>query len=107
MFGPILARQWLVALAVCGFTTRVVFVLVLFSLVCTTWAPIAGVQSVRNLGTYQGSLAGFQIVVPIELAITMFLSSVSAASSVAHEKDRRTFDLKAYAVVQLPSGQGN
>lgn len=95
MFGPILARQWLVAPRRLRFyLQRVVFVLVLFSLVCTTWALIAGVQSVRNLGDLSrfGSLV-FQIVVPIELAITMFLSSVSAASSVAHEKDRRTLDL--------------
>jgi len=55
---------------------------------------MAGVQSVRNLGDLSrfGSLV-FQIVVPIELAVTMFLAAVSAASSVAQEKDKRTLDL--------------
>ncbi len=95
MFGPILSRQCLVAPRRLRFyLQRVIFVLMLFSLVCTTWALLAGVQSVRNLGDLSrfGSLA-FQIVVPIELAVTMFLATVSAASSVAQEKDRRTLDL--------------
>jgi ABC-type transport system involved in multi-copper enzyme maturation permease subunit len=95
MLGPILTRQWLVAPRRPRFyLQRVVFVLVLFSLVCTTWALMAGVQSVRNLGDLSrfGSLV-FQIVVPIELTVAMFLAAVSAASSVAHEKDKRTMDL--------------
>lgn len=92
MFGPILAREWLVApRRIRFYLIRVIFVLVLFSLVCTAWALLAGIQTVRN----QGDLARFgvlvfQIVVPLELVVTMFLAAVSAASNVTQEKDRRT-----------------
>lgn len=95
MFGPILAREWMVApRKVRFYLIRVVFVLVLFSLVCTAWALLAGIQTVRN----QGDLARFgvlvfQIVVPLELVVTMFLAAVSSASNVTQEKDRRTLVL--------------
>lgn len=95
MFGPILAREWLVAPRKLRFyLQRVVFVLVLFSLVCTAWALMAGIQHVRNLGDLSrfGGLV-FQIIVPLELIVTMFLTAVAAASSVAQEKDRRTLIL--------------
>lgn len=95
MFGPILAREWLVAPRKLRFyLQRVVFVLALFSLVCTAWALMAGIQQVRNLGDLSrfGALV-FQIVVPLELIITMFLAAVSSASSVSQEKDRRTLIL--------------
>jgi ABC-type transport system involved in multi-copper enzyme maturation permease subunit len=95
MLGPILAREWLVApRRVRFYLQRVVFVLVLFSLVCTAWALLAGVQSVRNIGDLSRfGLLVFQIVAPLELAVTMFLSAVSAAGNVAQEKDRRTLVL--------------
>ncbi len=95
MFGPILAREWLVTPRRLRFyLQRVVFVLVLFSLVCTAWALMAGIQHVRNLGDLArfGGLV-FQIVVPLELIVALFLSTVSAASSVSQEKDRRTLIL--------------
>ncbi len=95
MFGPILAREWLVAPRRLRFyAQRVVFVLVLFSLVCTAWALMAGIQHVRNLGDLArfGGLV-FQIVVPLELIVALFLSAVAAASSVSQEKDRRTLIL--------------
>ena len=76
------------------YAQRVVFVAVLFSLVCTTWALLAGIQHVRNLGDLSrfGGLV-FQIVVPLELIVALFLSAVAAASSVSQEKDRRTLIL--------------
>ncbi len=95
MLGPILTREWLVAPRKLRFyLQRVVFVLVLFSLVCTAWALMAGIQQVRNLGDLArfGGLV-FQIVVPLELIVSMFLSAVAAASSVSQEKDRRTLIL--------------
>lgn len=95
MFGPILAREWLVAPRKLRFyLQRVVFVLVLFSLVCTAWALMAGIQQVRNLGDLSrfGALV-FQIIVPLELVVTMFLAAVNSASSVSQEKDRRTLIL--------------
>ncbi len=95
MFGPILAREWLVAPRKIRFyLQRVTFVVVLFSLVCTAWALIAGIQQVRNLGDLArfGSLV-FQIILPLELIVTMFLGAVAAASTVSQEKDRRTLIL--------------
>ena len=68
--------------------------LALFSLVCTAWALVAGIQQVRNLGDFSrfGVLV-FQIVVPLELIVTMFLAAVASASNVSQEKDRRTLIL--------------
>lgn len=95
MFGPIFGRQWRVAPRRLRFyLQRVIFVLALFSVVCTTWALMAGMQPVRDLGDFSrfGVLV-FQIVAPMELAILMFFSAVTCASSVAQEKDRRTLVL--------------
>lgn len=95
MFGPILAREWRVTPRRLRFyIQRVVFVLMLFSLVCTAWALMAGIQHVRNLGDLSmfGGLV-FQLVVPLELIVILFLSAVAAASNVSQEKDRRTLIL--------------
>jgi ABC-type transport system involved in multi-copper enzyme maturation permease subunit len=95
MLGPIFAREWLVAPRRLRFyLQRIIFVLVLFSLICTTWALLAGIQQVRNVGDLSrfGTLV-FQIVAPLELIVIMFLATVSSASSVSQEKDRRTLIL--------------
>lgn len=95
MFGPILAREWLVAPRKLRFyVQRIVFVLALFSLVCTAWALLAGIQQVRNVGDLSrfGVLV-FQIIVPLELIVTMFLAAVTCASAVSQEKDKRTLIL--------------
>ena len=95
MFGPILAREWMVSPRRASFyVQRATFVIVLFSLVCTAWALMAGIQQVRNLGDLSrfGSMV-FQIVMPLELIVTMFLAAVTAASAVSQEKDRRTLIL--------------
>lgn len=95
MFGPILAREWLVAPRKIRFyLQRVTFVVVLFSLVCTAWALMAGIQQVRNLGDLArfGTLV-FQFVMPLELIVTIFLGAVAAASTISQEKDRRTLIL--------------
>ncbi|GIW99556.1 MAG: hypothetical protein KatS3mg111_2889 [Pirellulaceae bacterium] len=95
MFGPIFLREWLVAPRRARFyVQRVVFVASLFSLVCTAWALMAGIQQVRNIGDLSrfGALV-FQIVAPLELIVAMFLAAVTAANSVCHEKDRRTLVL--------------
>lgn len=95
MFGPILAREWLVTpRRVRFYLQRVVFVLVLFSLICTAWALLAGIQEVRNLGDLSrfGALV-FQFVAPFELVVTLFLAAIAGASSISQEKDRRTLIL--------------
>ena len=95
MIGPILGREWLVAPRRWKFyLQRVVFVSALFSLVGTVWLLLAGMQQVRNIGDLArfGALA-FQLVVPLELVVVMFLSAVTTAAAVAQEKDRRTLVL--------------
>lgn len=95
MIGPILGREWLVTPRRWKFyLQRVVFVAALFSLVATVWLLLAGMQQVRNIGDLArfGALA-FQLVVPLELLIVMFLAAVTTAASVAQEKDRRTLVL--------------
>lgn len=95
MLGPILGREWLVSPRRWKFyLQRLVFVAALFSLVGTVWLLLAGMQQVRNIGDLArfGALA-FQLVVPLELLIVMFLAAVTSAASVAHEKDRRTLVL--------------
>ena len=95
MLGPILGREWLVSPRRWKFyLQRVVFVAALFSLVGTVWLLLAGMQEVRNIGDLArfGALA-FQLVVPLELLIVMFLAGVTTAASVAQEKDRRTLVL--------------
>ncbi len=95
MIGPIFGREWFVTPRRWKFyLQRVVFVAALFSLVGTVWLLLAGMQQVRNIGDLArfGSLA-FQLVVPLELLVVMFLSAVTTAASVAQEKDRRTLVL--------------
>lgn len=95
MIGPILGREWLVAPRRWKFyLQRVLFVAALFSLVATVWLLLAGMQQVRNIGDLArfGTLA-FQLVVPLELLIVMFLAAVTTSAAVAQEKDRRTLVL--------------
>lgn len=95
MFGPILTREWLIApRRIKFYLQRILFVLTLFTLVCTAWALLAGIQQVRNIGDLSRfGVFVFQIVMPLQLIITMFLSAVSAASNVSQEKDKRTLIL--------------
>ncbi len=95
MIGPILGREWLVSpRRVRFYAQRVIFVAALFSLVCTMWLLLAGMQQMRNVGDLSrfGSLV-FQLVVPMELVVVMFLAAVATAASVSQEKDRRTLIL--------------
>ncbi|MFO1062636.1 MAG: hypothetical protein U0892_02015 [Pirellulales bacterium] len=95
MIGPILGREWMVSPRRAKFyAQRVVFVGALFSLVGTVWLLLAGMQQVRNIGDLArfGALS-FQLVLPLEMLVIMFLSAVTAASNVAQEKDRRTLVL--------------
>jgi hypothetical protein len=63
-------------------------------LMATAWQVLAGTQEVRNVGDLArfGSTV-FQILAPLQLAVVMFFSALSAASAVAAEKDRQTLIL--------------
>ncbi len=95
MVGPIFLREWLSSpRRTRHYIQRVSFVAALFSLVCTVWLLLAGLQQVRNPGDLaQFGMMAFQIVAPFQLVVLMFLAAISAANQICHEKDRRTFDL--------------
>lgn len=95
MLGPIFLREWLTSpRRTRHYVQRLSFVLAIFSLICTVWLLLAGLQQVRNLGDLaQFGMMAFQIVAPFQLVVLMFLAAVAAANQICHEKDRRTFDL--------------
>jgi len=76
------------------FVVRAVYVLALLVLICTAWFVLAGTQIVRNIGDMArfGTML-FQILVPLQLTLVVFLSAFGVASAVAQEKDRRTLIL--------------
>ncbi|HEX4149855.1 MAG TPA: hypothetical protein VHY20_12740 [Pirellulales bacterium] len=63
-------------------------------LLSTAWQVLTGTQLIRNVGDLArfGALV-FQILVPLELIVCVFLSAVLAALAVAQEKDRHTLML--------------
>lgn len=66
----------------------------LLILIATAWLILAGTQVVDTVGTL--ALFGasmFSILAPLQLVVTVFFGAISAASSVAQEKDRHTLDL--------------
>jgi len=66
----------------------------MLALVMTAWMVLAGTQVVRNIGDLaRFGATMFQILAPMQLALTLFFSAMWSASSVAIEKDRRTLVL--------------
>lgn len=76
------------------FVARGAYVGGLAALWITAWQVLAGTQIVRNVGdfSYFGSTV-FQVLAPLHLTAAAFFAALSTAAAVAHEKDRRTFDL--------------
>jgi len=73
-------------------------------LVCTSWLVLVGTQEVRSVAdSARFASSVFQILAPLQLAITIFFSSLTAASSVAQEKDRQTLTL--LLMTRLTNGQ--
>lgn len=95
MLGPIFLREWLSSpRRTRHYVQRIAYVAAIFSLVCTVWLLLAGLQQVRNLGDLaQFGMMAFQIIAPFQLVVLMFLAAIAAANQICHEKDRRTFDL--------------
>ena len=63
-------------------------------LVITAWLVLTGTQRIRDVGDLaRFGMTVFQLLAPLQLAIAVFFSALLAASAVAQEKDRRTFDL--------------
>jgi hypothetical protein len=95
MIGPIFQREHAVLPRRSRhFVARLVFAGMLFSIICTTWLLLAGIQSIRNIGDLSrfGTLV-FQFLAPLQLLIVVFMAALAGANAIAHEKDRRTLVL--------------
>ena len=76
------------------FVYRAVYAGVLFGVMCTAWFILTGTQvisSVGDMATFGGTL--FQLLAPLQLSMVIFIASLSTASAVAQEKDRKTLIL--------------
>ena len=95
MAGPVLARELAIApRSARHFVFRTVYIAALLILMCTSWLVLTGSQVVLGIGDLARFGATlFGILVPLQLALVVFLSALGSASSVAVEKDRRTLVL--------------
>src|SRR6056297_816692 len=95
MFGPVFAREAVVSpRRTRTYLARALYVLSLFLLLCTGYLVLAGTQPLRtssDLAKFGGWM--FLLLAPLQLLILGFQAAVTAASSVAQEKDRRTLIL--------------
>lgn len=93
--GPIIAREVLTAPRPTRYyVLRASYIAVLFVLMWTAWQSIIGWEGARDIGVLArfGRIL-FQFFVYIQLLLMLFHASLSAATAIAHEKDRRTFVL--------------
>ncbi len=95
LVGPVFTREIITAPRRARlYIARAAYVSALLILLTTAWQVLAGTQEVRNLGDLARFGAGvFQILAPLQLAVTTFFAALSAASAVAAEKDRQTLTL--------------
>lgn len=95
MFGPVFIREAVVLpRRPRTYLGRGVYLLSLVLLLCTGYLVLAGTQPLRTtaeLSKFGGWM--FLLLAPLQLLVLSFQAAVSAASSVAQEKDRRTLIL--------------
>ncbi len=107
MLGPIFNREFLtVPRRDRHFTSRVASLALLWVIGITAWQATVGFTKDAALGeTARFGLLLFQIISFVQLTLLLFFSTLSAASTVAQEKDRRTFilllltDMRDYEIV--------
>ena len=95
MLGPIFYREASVApKRPKTFVARGVYVLSLFTLLCTGYLVLDGSRSLATSGD-SARFGGwmFTLLAPLQLLVLSSLAAVGAAASVAQEKDRRTLIL--------------
>lgn len=95
MLGPVFNREALVIpKRPKTFLMRAVYVATLFLLLCTGYLVLDGSRSLET-SSDSARFGGwmFALLAPLQLLVLTSLASVSAASSVAQEKDRRTLVL--------------
>jgi len=107
MLGPIFAREFQTVPRRSGhYLARSASLGLLWVLGLTAWQAVIGWQRDALLGeTARFGLLLFQIFTYVQLTLLLFFAALSAASTVAQEKDRRTFilllltDMRDYEIV--------
>src|SRR6478672_5875013 len=107
MLGPIFAREFRTVPRRAGhYAMRAASLGVLWTLGVTAWLATGGLGGDPEIGdTARFGLLLFQINTFVLLVLVTFFAALSAASTVAQEKDRRTFilllmtDLRDYEIV--------
>ncbi len=74
--------------------SRVVFAMMLFGIICTTWLLLAGIQPVQNPGDLaRFGVLIFQLVAPFQLIVLLFMAALAGTIAVSQEKDKQTLIL--------------
>ena len=93
--GPIIAREIMTAPRPSRFyVARASYVGLIFILMWTAWQSLIGWKDITEVGVvaFFGGIL-FRLFVLVQLALMLFFAPLAAATSIAHEKDRRTFVL--------------
>jgi ABC-type transport system involved in multi-copper enzyme maturation permease subunit len=95
LLGPIFQREFItVPRRVRHYVARVAYLGTLWVIGITAWLATVGWTRTATLGeTARFGPLLFQLLTTVQLALFLFFAALSAASSVAQEKDRRTFIL--------------
>jgi ABC-type Na+ efflux pump permease subunit len=107
MLGPIFVREWLtLPRRPRHYLLRSLYLALLWVLALTAWQATVGWEQAATIGdTARFGQLLFQILAYVQLALLLFFSALSAASTITQEKDRRTFilllltDLRNYEIV--------
>jgi ABC-type transport system involved in multi-copper enzyme maturation permease subunit len=107
LLGPIFVREWLtVPRRSRHYVVRAAYLGLLWVIGLTAWQVTVGWSQTATLGdTARFGLLLFQIFTLVQLVLILFFSSLTAASAISQEKDRRTFvlllmtDLRSYEIV--------
>ena len=93
--GPIIAREIITAPRPSRFyVARASYVGLMFILMWTAWQSLIGWKEVSEVGViaFFGGIL-FRLFALVQLSLMLFFAPLAAATSIAHEKDRRTFVL--------------
>ncbi|XZE32275.1 ABC transporter permease subunit [Pirellulaceae bacterium SH501] len=95
MIGPIFQRETAtLPRRSRHYISRVVFALMTFGIICTTWLLLAGIQPVQNPGDLaRFGVLIFQLIAPFQLIVLMFTAALAGTTAVSHEKDKQTIIL--------------
>ena len=79
MIGPIFQRELsTLPRRPRHFIARIVFLVMLFGIICTTWLLLAGVQPVQNAGDLaRFGVLIFQLLAPFQMVVLLFMAALA------------------------------